>query len=207
MRCQWDWFSILIQGFQGLLVSLNHIISITMIRSDDKTPFYFVHNIQQLLEALIDQSTAVYCSLQITCVANHVWICKVQSDLIKFAGSQSFFSCCCNLSRLHVRLFVEGNSVRWDFQICLKILIKIPTPVSIPEESDMTKLLCLGADKSSQTIFHQKFPRNSRNCRWWHQKLCWELEVSIILHHSSKLNLWHTNTIKGGEILIFQCFA
>ena len=113
----------------------------------------------------------------------------------------------CDFSCLHVRLLVEGALVRGYFNICLLGLVKVSRPVAVPEERDVAKLLRLTAGKDAHAILDHVLSAGSLDEGRRHQVLGWQLEVAVVLEHSSELEvLWITFSVKGGEVLVLKCF-
>lgn len=61
--------------------------------------------------------------------------------LVKFAAKDSISRFLSNFLCFHLRLHIESDStITWNFHVLLHVLVKVPRAISIPEESDMTKL-------------------------------------------------------------------
>ena len=107
------------------------------------------------------------------------------------------------VKHLHQRLLIEEAVVGGDFEVGLKLLVKVAGAVAVPEEGDVAKLLSFRAGKGSQAVLREILTRGARDGRRWDEVVARQLEIAIILHQPDELEvLWNAHAIKVREVLV-----
>ena len=129
-------------------------------------------------------------------MSNHITIWIVCTQEIIVSGFYCSTQNICDFCRFHPWTLFKRNYIGFDFNIIFQLFIQLFRTVTIPEVRHMSEFLCFTDCIFTDTVLAQLF----RQCILDFWRICQEImrdvQISIILQHSGKHHLRHSDTVE-----------
>ena len=163
-----------------------------------------VDEVEELLHARVTLLARNDGRLEVTSVTDHIRIGVIDTHDIILATAKSLLTCGGDFTRFHERRLVEGNVVAGNLNVGFEILVEISRAVAIPEEGDVTKLLCLAACEGLEPIRREDFTGSALDKGRGNKVVGRELEVPVVLHEPSEFDLRKADAVETLEVGILK---
>ena len=129
-------------------------------------------------------------------MTNHVTVGEINTNILIFTASEALNKLIGDLSTLHPRTLLEGNDVRWDLNVCLKLLGELTGLITVPEIGNMTVLLSLGDSEHINSLAYEIFCHSICDLRGRNKITGRNVKVTIILKHTCVKNSGNSLSVK-----------
>ena len=162
----------------------------------------FVNHLDQSLHTLVEHSHGFDGGFEVSGVADHVAVGKVESPEPVFAAAEQFDGLFGDLAKFHAGRRVEFDVVARNLDVGLEIRVDVARSVAVPEVGDVTKLLSLADSEASYTFGAKKLAHRAID-RWRSDEvLARNVSISVVLEHARVVHGWIGAAIEELELFV-----
>ena len=138
-------------------------------------------------------------------MTNHIAVGEIATQELILGRRHSLQHLLCNFLRLHSRCLLKGNYIGRNLLISFQFFANLAGTVTVPEIGNMAVFLGLGHRILGNTGGAENLRKGIFNHRGLNQVVFGDVQVSVILQHTSKLNTCVIATVKLIKILAVKC--
>ena len=138
-------------------------------------------------------------------MADHIAVGEVAAEEVKLVARHVLHHLIGDFLGLHGRRLIEGDHVGGNFLIDLQVFVHLAGAVAVPEVGHVAELLRLREGIFPDAMGAEHLREGVCDDRRLHQIVLGDIEVTIVLEHTGKVDAGIVAPVKVGKVLAVKC--